>query len=205
MKTATLLQWLAAGAAMSVVLTIGHPASADEAIEAGSSGLGVALPRVLRTDPAFIGSRGAPAATGLPVNSEVSDAAQSRLTREGIILPRALRADSARLDLRRVHASAPLLTRDAARTRARKARDRRIGLAALAGAGIGGILGAGIGSSWCSNEGGGSCVLSLGFGTLGGLAGAGIGAALGALGGKSGASDPTPRRRTPRTIGRNRR
>ena len=112
---------------------------------------------------------------------------------EGIILPRALRADSARLDLRRVHASAPLLTRDAARTRARKG-NRRIGLAALAGAGRNTrgrhrfqlVL----------QRGRGSCVL-FGFGTLGGMPGA----ALGALGGKSGASNPTPRRRTPRAIG----
>ena len=204
MKT-TLWQWLAAGAAMSVVLTMGHPASADELIEAGSSGLGMAFPRVLRTDPALISPRGAPAVTGLAATSAVSDAAQPRLTREGIVLPRAPRADSARLDFRRVHASAGLLTRDADRTRARKARNRRIGVAALAGAGIGGMIGAGIGASWCSNEGGGSCFLSLGFGTLGGLAGGGIGAALGALGGKSGGSNPTPRGRTPRAFGRSRR
>ncbi len=49
MKTATLLQWLAAGAAMSVVLTIGHPASADEAIEHNH-----AHPRPLESNPPLV-------------------------------------------------------------------------------------------------------------------------------------------------------
>ncbi len=80
MKTA-LMQRLAAGAAMSAVLAIGHPASADEPLEADSPGLtlgGVALPRVLHrrawpatpasppTSPSFHAQGRAPSSASRP-------------------------------------------------------------------------------------------------------------------------------------------
>ena len=196
MKT-TLMQRMASVLAMSAVMAIGHPASAEQRVETAGQARarleGVTLARVPVADPTGLDAPGEHASPGPRTVAAVSAVGPQAsvggpdAVLEGIVLPRIPRADPARLDRHGTRASVGLATRDAggaqpAWFRAREERDRRITVGLLIGAGIGGALGALVGNGWCANEGGTHCPLAVTFGMQGALAGGGIGAVLGALG-----------------------